>query len=181
MGYLIRAQQTCDADVVFGPVYPEFERQPERHLRFLQSFYTYTLKRPTGSVVGERSTNNAFVRRDCVHTPEPFAVDLGLIGGEDTLFFSQLRAQGARFVWCAEAFVTERIPPERTTLELYLATRVPARPVSGRNAHALGSAPEAAHGVLDGRRRGAVPGFAPGGRAGFGWLTVSARSTALGK
>ena len=112
--YLIRAQQTCDADVVFGPVYPEFERRPERHLRFLQSFYTYTLKRPTGSLIGARSTNNALVRRACVHTPEPFAVDLGLIGGEDVLFFSQLRAHGTRFVWCAEGFVTERIPPERT-------------------------------------------------------------------
>jgi succinoglycan biosynthesis protein ExoM len=114
LGYLIRTQQTCDADVVFGPVYPEFERRPERHLRFLQSFYTYTLKRPTGSLVGARSTNNALVRRACVHTPEPFAVDLGLSGGEDVVFFSQLCAHGARFVWCAEAVVTERIPPERT-------------------------------------------------------------------
>jgi succinoglycan biosynthesis protein ExoM len=114
LAHLILAQRTCRADVVFGPVYPEFERRPERHLRFLQRFYTYTLKRPTGSLVGERSTNNALVRRACLHASEPFAVDLGLIGGEDVLFFSQLRAQGARFVWCAEGFVTERIPPERT-------------------------------------------------------------------
>jgi hypothetical protein len=112
--HLIRAQRTCGADVVFGPVYPEFERRPERYLRFLRRFYTYTLKRPTGSPVGARSTNNALLRRACLHTPEPFAIDLGLIGGEDVLFFSQLRARGARFVWCAEGFVTERIPPERT-------------------------------------------------------------------
>jgi succinoglycan biosynthesis protein ExoM len=114
LAHLTRAQRTCGADVVFGPVYPEFDPAPERHLRFLKRFYTYTLNRPTGSPVGARSTNNALVRRDCLRTPEPFAVDLGLIGGEDTLFFSQLRVHGARFVWCAEGFVTERIPPERT-------------------------------------------------------------------
>jgi hypothetical protein len=54
------------------------------------------------------------VRRACVRAAEPFVLDLGLNGGEDTLFFRQLRAQGARFVWSAEAFVIERIPPERT-------------------------------------------------------------------
>lgn len=114
LAHLTRTQREYGADVVFGPVYPQFERPPERYVGFLTGFYTYTLSRPTGSLVGERSTNNALVRRACLRTGEPFNVDLGLTGGEDTLFFRQLRAHGARFIWCAEAFVTERIPPERT-------------------------------------------------------------------
>jgi glycosyltransferase involved in cell wall biosynthesis len=113
--HLTRAQRDYDADVVFGPVYPKFDRPPKRHLEFLTRFYTYALERPTGSVVGERATNNALVRRGCWRTAEPFNIALGLTAGEDTLFFSQLRAEGARFVWCAEAFVTERIPRERTS------------------------------------------------------------------
>ena len=115
LAHLTRAQRHYGADVVFGPVYPKFEPRPERYVGFLEQFYTYTLTRPTGSPVGERSTNNALVRQACLRTAAPFDVDLGLTGGEDTLFFRQLRADGARFVWCAEAFVTERIPPERTS------------------------------------------------------------------
>lgn len=115
LAHLTGAQRQYGADVVFGPVYPQFEPRPERYFWFLERFYTYTLTRPTGSRVGERSTNNALVRRACLRTGEPFKVDLGVTGGEDTLFFRQLRADGARFVWCAEAFVTERILPERTS------------------------------------------------------------------
>lgn len=114
LAHLTRVQREYGADVVFGPVYPRFEQPPERYVGFLTRFYTYTLPRPTGSLVGERSTNNALVRRACLRTSEPFNVDLGLTGGEDILFFRQLRADGARFIWCAEALLTERIPPERT-------------------------------------------------------------------
>ena len=161
LAHLTRAQRTCGADVVFGPVYPEFDPLPERDLRFLTQFYTYTLKKPTGTPVGERSTNNALVRRACVRAAEPFVVDLGLTGGEDTLFFSQLRTQGgARFVWSAEAFVIERNPTRANQVELSVATGVPARPVSRLDAHAPRSAAEDRYGVLDGRWRGAVPGAA---------------------
>jgi succinoglycan biosynthesis protein ExoM len=40
---------------------------------------------------------------------------LGLTGSEDTLFFTRLHRNGRRIVWCKEALVTERIPPERLT------------------------------------------------------------------
>jgi succinoglycan biosynthesis protein ExoM len=36
-------------------------------------------------------------------------------GGSDTLFTRQLTAGGDRLVWCAEAMVVDRVPPERTT------------------------------------------------------------------
>lgn len=114
--HLTATLQAYRADVVFGPVHPEFERTPGRDGAFLTRFYTYTTGVPTGTEVGERSTNNALIARACLKgRTEPFAVALGLTGGEDTLFFSQLRAEGALMVWCAEAAVHETIPPTRTT------------------------------------------------------------------
>jgi succinoglycan biosynthesis protein ExoM len=113
--HLTRTQRDYAADVVFGPVLPEFEPEPERNQTFLRRFHTYSTGKPTGARVGERSTNNALVRVARVDGCPEFDSRLGLIGGEDTLFFSQLRARGARLIWCADARVTETIPPERTT------------------------------------------------------------------
>jgi glycosyltransferase involved in cell wall biosynthesis len=112
--HLTGTMQAHAADVVFGPVYPEFERPPARDRAFLDRFYTYALPAPTGTPVGERSTNNALIDRRCVRREAPFAIELGLTGGEDTLFFGELRAEGARMVWCAEAAVRESVPPDRT-------------------------------------------------------------------
>lgn len=113
--HLTRTQRDYQADVVFGPVLPEFEPEPEQHRAFLRRFHTYSTGKPTGARVGERSTNNALIRVARLAACPAFDARLGLTGGEDTLFFSQLRAKRARFIWCADAHVTETIPPERTT------------------------------------------------------------------
>jgi succinoglycan biosynthesis protein ExoM len=113
--HLTRTQRDYQADVVFGPVLPEFEPVPEHDAAFLRRFHAYSTGKPTGARVGERSTNNALIRVARLAEGPAFDSRLGLIGGEDTLFFSQLRAKGARFIWCADAHVTETIPPERTT------------------------------------------------------------------
>jgi GT2 family glycosyltransferase len=112
---LTEAMQAHKAGVVFGPVYPEFEQPPRRNGVFLTRFYTYSIDAPTGTFVGPRSTNNALVDRCCVQGQAPFAVELGLTGGEDTLFFGQLQAGGARMIWCAEAAVWESVPATRTS------------------------------------------------------------------
>lgn len=113
---LTRTQSVYDADVVFGPVHPRFDMPLGRDRNFLTAFYTYSLSLPTGSPVGVRSTNNALIRRVCLdHWDEPFDTNLGLTGGEDTLFFSKLQAMGKKFVWSAEAIVTETIPAQRIT------------------------------------------------------------------
>lgn len=111
---LMRTQRTFDADVVFGPVHPEFDTPPDKDEDFLTAFYTYSLPLTTGSKVGVRATNNALIRRSLISGDnEPFDTTLGLTGGEDTLFFSKLQANGARFIWSAEAIVKEAIPSDR--------------------------------------------------------------------
>ena len=69
----------------------------------------------------EASTNNvlvrmAEVRRGGVRFHERF----GLTGGEDVLFFRDLKAVGAEIVWSPEAWVSEHVPGERATFA-YLA------------------------------------------------------------
>ena len=42
-----------------------------------------------------------------------FEEELALTGGEDVVFFRQLRAEGFSFHYAAHAVVTEKVPPER--------------------------------------------------------------------
>lgn len=99
---------------------------------------------PTGSACDSGSTANALVRRASVRRQELlFDLRFGRTGGEDSDFFSRLRAGGSRIVCCREAVVREEVPTGRlapgylrrralragqTTGELFL--RAPAR--SGR-------------------------------------------------
>ena len=60
-------------------------------------------------------SGNVLMDRDMlVRTGVRFDPDLGATGGEDTLFFNQLLADGVKMVWCAEALVSEAVPSERT-------------------------------------------------------------------
>ncbi len=57
---------------------------------------------------------NSLLRRDrCLAAAVPFDPQLGLSGGEDTIFLARLRERGRRIVWCAEAAVTEDIPEDK--------------------------------------------------------------------
>jgi succinoglycan biosynthesis protein ExoM len=59
------------------------------------------------------ASGNVLIRRAAVTARVRFDPRLGLTGGEDTLYFTQLAADGARLVWCAEAVAWEHIPEER--------------------------------------------------------------------
>ena len=70
---LMRTQRTFDADVVFGPVHPEFDTPSDKDEDFLTTFYTYSLPLTTGSKVGVRATNNALIRRSLISGVSPTA------------------------------------------------------------------------------------------------------------
>ena len=70
----------------------------------------------TGEAVTEAATNNLlldlrWVRQRGLYFDE----SLGLGGGEDSLFTRQLTGGGGRILWCAEAWVTDLRPGDRTT------------------------------------------------------------------
>jgi N-acetylglucosaminyldiphosphoundecaprenol N-acetyl-beta-D-mannosaminyltransferase len=133
---LLLAQRTYRADVVLGPVRPVFDRPPRRRLEVLRRFFSQTSDAPTGTPVSlhtplplgsggacrrPMASNNALLlKARCFDGAQPFDPRLGLTGGEDTLFFTELHRRGRRIVWCREALVTERVPRERLTLRFML-------------------------------------------------------------
>ncbi|MCR2814209.1 MULTISPECIES: glycosyltransferase family 2 protein [Microbacterium] len=112
---LLRTRRDHDADVVAGPVRTVvdgvldpwvvaggfFARAHRTHLQ-------------TGDAISAAASNNllldmSFVRQSRVRFDERF----GRSGGEDSLFTSQLRARGARMVWCRDAGVLDHLPAHR--------------------------------------------------------------------
>ncbi len=106
------------ADVVFGPVdaiygedAPEWTRKADLHSI-----------RPVQYPPGQFETGyscNVIMRAERLGALR-FDPALGRSGGEDTWFFKQLSAQGARLHYCPDALVTERVPPARARLEWLL-------------------------------------------------------------
>lgn len=79
------------------------------------SFYTRR-SMPTGSAIDVAAAGNLLLDLDQVRASGVrFADDLGLSGGEDTLFSRQLHAAGHRMVWCDESVITDLVPVERMT------------------------------------------------------------------
>lgn len=70
----------------------------------------------TGTPIQRAATNNLLLdlRRVQAHNLN-FETDLGLSGGEDTMFSAALDRAGETMVWCREAVVTDVVPPERTS------------------------------------------------------------------
>lgn len=70
----------------------------------------------TGTAIDKAATNNLLLDLRRVRALDlRFETDLGLSGGEDTMFTAALRAAGEPMVWCREAVVTDVVPMERTT------------------------------------------------------------------
>jgi len=119
---LIATQQSFQADVVFGPVHPEFEGGIAPVWESTESFYDRDAGIVTGTPVTLGGTGNVLIRRECFTNPEPFDPAYGKTGGEDTDFFQRISQDGFSSVWCAEAHVTEFLPKARCS-QLYLFRR----------------------------------------------------------
>ena len=62
-------------------------------------------------------TSNALLDMDFVrHHDLRFRVELGLTGGEDSVFFRQMKEAGGTIAYCPEAVVYEPVPPQRATM-----------------------------------------------------------------
>ncbi|QGQ20151.1 glycosyltransferase [Cellulomonas sp. JZ18] len=111
---LTACHRATGATGVVGAVVSEFVAEPEPWVRAGRFFERRRLR--TGTDVDVAATNNllldvAAVRRLGVRFDERF----GLSGGSDTLFTRDLVRRGGRLVWCDEAVVVDRVPPDRTT------------------------------------------------------------------
>ncbi|MCD2448857.1 glycosyltransferase family 2 protein [Methylicorpusculum oleiharenae] len=115
LNLLLNASQQYNADIVFGPVLPQFpEDTPEWILK--GGFFYRNNK--TGAVLTHGASGNVLIR-----APKAFKNTLyfdpkyGLTGGEDTELFHRLYLLGAKMIWCNEALAYEDVPRERMTVQ----------------------------------------------------------------
>jgi len=117
----LEAQEREPMDGWFGPVLPELERNvtpwldPER-------FYARA-RHATGTPASasDLRSGNCFLRAS-LFQERRFDPAYGRSGGSDLALFSGMLRSGARFAWCDEARVAERVPAERHRLA-WLARR----------------------------------------------------------
>lgn len=111
---MLYAAETSGADVIGGPVWPEFDHQQKSVLRDHPAFRpAYDRSGPVPVIYG---SGNCLIAREVFTRLGLPAFDpkFNFLGGGDTDFFARCRAAGMRFHWVAEAVITETVPPSRT-------------------------------------------------------------------
>ena len=114
---MVRTAHATGADIVGGPVFPEFDdarkRDLQRHPAFAPAYDA------TGPVPVIYGCGNCLIRRSVFTRLGMPAFDLrfNFLGGGDTDFFYRCRRLGMRFHWVNEATISETVPPGRTSLK----------------------------------------------------------------
>jgi GT2 family glycosyltransferase len=119
---MVSAAETSGADVVGGPVWPDFDDDVKRSLRRHPAFApAYQDSGPVPVIYG---CGNCLIRRTAfarVGTPA-FDLRFNFLGGGDVDFFYRCMRIGLRFHWVSEATISETVPHSRTSLS-WLVTR----------------------------------------------------------
>jgi succinoglycan biosynthesis protein ExoM len=110
---LYKALNRYKCDGILGPVLPFFEQEPPKWV--LKGRFFDRMPHPTGHVLGWKNTRtgNALVRRTLFTEGRKWFDPVFGCGGEDRDLFRRRIEEGHVFVWCNEAKVFERVPPER--------------------------------------------------------------------
>jgi succinoglycan biosynthesis protein ExoM len=111
---LLDALLQFDADVVFGPVIPRYRPDCPAWIREGGFFDRPQFSTGTRIDEGNARTGNVLMRvRTLQALSGPFDETFGQTGGEDSLLFRDLIANGKRLVWCDDAPVSEEVPVDR--------------------------------------------------------------------
>jgi GT2 family glycosyltransferase len=111
---MVRGAETTGADVVGGPVWPNFDDATKRGLARHPAF------RPayeaSGAVPMIYGCGNCLIARRVFERLASPAFDLrfNFLGGGDVDFFTRCRRAGMTFHWVAEAAISETVPELRT-------------------------------------------------------------------
>ncbi|THD65991.1 MAG: glycosyltransferase family 2 protein [Bradyrhizobium sp.] len=112
--HMVRAAETTSADLVGGPVFPNFDDDSKRGLRRHPAFWpAYDESGPVPVIYG---CGNCLITRSVfARLADPtFDLRFNFLGGGDTDFFVRCRRAGMKFHWVAEAVITETVPDDRT-------------------------------------------------------------------
>jgi GT2 family glycosyltransferase len=113
---MVRAAETTGADVVGGPVFPNFDDDMKHGLHRHPAFRPgYDASGPVSVIYG---CGNCLIRRPVFARLGVPAFDLrfNFLGGGDYDFFIRCRHAGFRFHWAAEAVIVETVPKSRTDI-----------------------------------------------------------------
>jgi glycosyltransferase involved in cell wall biosynthesis len=111
---MVSAAETSGADLVGGPVFPNFDDDKKRGLRRHPAFYP--AYETSGAVPVIYGCGNCLITRPVfAGLADPtFDLRFNFLGGGDTDFFVRCRRAGMKFHWAAEAVITETVPDNRT-------------------------------------------------------------------
>jgi len=111
---IVDAAQRSNADIVGGPVFPQFDDASKRDLSRHPAFCpAYLASGPVAIIYG---SGNCLIRRRVFATLAQPSFDLrfNFLGGGDTDFFTRSQRAGLTFYWAADAVITETVPETRT-------------------------------------------------------------------
>lgn len=112
--HLVETWRRTGADAVMGRVVSELPPDSDPYLS-AGGFFNRP-SRPTGTVLSAAATGNLLLDLDTVRRLQlKFDDRLGLAGGEDTVFTTQLARRGGLIVWCQESVTVDPVTPQRAT------------------------------------------------------------------
>lgn len=119
---LLGTWEATGATAVAGRIVAEFAGEPDPWLRAGDFWRRPSM--PSGTPVDVVATGSLLL--DLEHLRRAgvrFSAELGLGGGEDTLFSHVLARAGGRMVWCDESVAVDAVPPDRMTRS-WIVTRM---------------------------------------------------------
>ena len=111
---LLWTQAHFAADVVSGPVIPDYERDVPNWVR-AGTFFTRSIHH-SGQKLDRSHTGNVLIRQNVLHEVTGFDEEFALTGGEDTQFFLRVRQSGFNIIGSSRAVVHESISRSRANL-----------------------------------------------------------------
>jgi GT2 family glycosyltransferase len=111
---MVSAAEASGADLVGGPVLPDFDDDLKRGLRRHPAFRpAYDASGPVPIIYG---CGNCLITRTVFErlADPTFDLKFNFLGGGDTDFFVRCRQAGMQFHWAADAVITETVPHSRT-------------------------------------------------------------------
>lgn len=116
---MLHTQQTTGAAVVAGPVFPEYEVEPDAWMKAGRFFVRRRM--PTGTPLEVAASGNMLLDLEQINACGlQFDHRFGLLGGSDYMFTRTLARRGVLMVWCDEAVTFDRVPVTRMTREWVL-------------------------------------------------------------
>jgi succinoglycan biosynthesis protein ExoM len=111
---LLWAQTHFNADVVSGPVIPDYDRDVPHWVR-AGTFFTRSIHH-SGQKLDRSHTGNVLISKSVFESISSFDEEFALTGGEDTQFFLRVRQSGFNIIGSSRAVVHESINRSRANL-----------------------------------------------------------------